>query len=416
MNPNIQSGMHPDADTLTAFAEQLLPANEREQILAHAAECSRCREVIFLAQQAAAGEPVTAALPSSTPEKMRTWWLGGSRWAWIPVGALAGLIGVAVVLHFQTPETGMQLAKNKSSGEAIQQTPAQPSSPSLATNNPQSKGTQAKVLQENKPEPVRDDRRARQNEEVLDQKRATAKQKDMVLGSAAPPIALSPGVVAGSIHGVVTARAQSTPYDGPTANQLQQNAMQQNATQQNVQPQQNVLQSAQRFDRKPAENRIAANQSPAPASETVTVQAEAAKATPPAAPSPAPPPQLSDELTRAREFEISPAATAQLKKAAKIALPGGAQPLSVAFAADRTIAIDTSGALFLSEDQGKHWHPVATQWTGRAVLVRNLQQSKDKAGYFKAGPAVRFELVNDKLQSWKSPDGSTWTAETTPNK
>ena len=35
MNPTIQPGMHPDAESLTAFAEQVLPVAEREEILSH---------------------------------------------------------------------------------------------------------------------------------------------------------------------------------------------------------------------------------------------------------------------------------------------------------------------------------------------------------------------------------------------
>jgi hypothetical protein len=115
-------------------------------------------------------------------------------------------------------------------------------------------------------------------------------------------------------------------------------------------------------------------------------------------------------------FELSSAATMLLKTTAKIALPSGAPALSVASGAGRTIAIDTSGVLFLSEDQDqhrdqdRHWVRVATQWTGRAVRVRNLQAgTKDAA--LQALPVTWFELVNDKLESWASADGKTWIAE-----
>ena len=40
---------HPDADTLTAYMEKLLPAAERNQVLDHLAACSHCREVAALA-------------------------------------------------------------------------------------------------------------------------------------------------------------------------------------------------------------------------------------------------------------------------------------------------------------------------------------------------------------------------------
>ena len=44
---------HPDADLLTAFAEQALLATERDGVLQHLALCGDCREVAALALPAA---------------------------------------------------------------------------------------------------------------------------------------------------------------------------------------------------------------------------------------------------------------------------------------------------------------------------------------------------------------------------
>jgi hypothetical protein len=44
------AGPHPEADTLAAFAENALGRPERQQTLAHLAECSDCREILYLAQ------------------------------------------------------------------------------------------------------------------------------------------------------------------------------------------------------------------------------------------------------------------------------------------------------------------------------------------------------------------------------
>src|SRR5271169_2083219 len=44
---------HPDADVLTAFAEQALSATERDGVLEHLACCGDCRELIALALAAA---------------------------------------------------------------------------------------------------------------------------------------------------------------------------------------------------------------------------------------------------------------------------------------------------------------------------------------------------------------------------
>lgn len=417
MNPIIQPGMHPDADTLTAFAEQLLAADERQQVLAHVAVCNRCREVIFLAQQAATGEPLTASATLNTPaKKPRAWWWGGLRWAWVPVGALAALIGVATVLHLRRVETQNQMARNSAPGSVLPQVAPPPAAQSVPP-----KPAETNAPQKAKPQIRRDQPSIQEKEEVLDQK-GTARQRESTLGTAAQPIVVSPEVAVGSVHGTLTARAKATPYGGPMANE-QQNAMQQlNAIQQNALARQNLNQAAQNFERKPTNDRRSIAQAAAPVSGTVPVQAEAAAKPTSLAPSPAPPSQISNELMKAHSFGISPAATAQLKKATTASLPGGAQPLSVAFGAGRTVALDTSGALFLSEDQGRHWQPVRTQWTGRAVLVRNMQdvrdlEAKDKAAALQqAAPPVRFELVNDKLQTWKSLDGKTWTAEPVPDK
>ena len=53
MTPTPQLELHPDADSLNAFVEQALAGSEREQVQAHLAACSRCRQVIYLAQEAA---------------------------------------------------------------------------------------------------------------------------------------------------------------------------------------------------------------------------------------------------------------------------------------------------------------------------------------------------------------------------
>src|ERR1700733_7328380 len=51
MSEHLHPGPHPDADSLNAFIEGVLPEHERLQCLAHLAECDRCREVVFVAQE-----------------------------------------------------------------------------------------------------------------------------------------------------------------------------------------------------------------------------------------------------------------------------------------------------------------------------------------------------------------------------
>jgi hypothetical protein len=69
--------------------------------------------------------------------------------------------------------------------------------------------------------------------------------------------------------------------------------------------------------------------------------------------------------------------------------------------------------MFLSVDGGKHWQPIQTQWTGRALLVRTRPVGTQAAA-LRAPQTMRFELVNDKLQTWISYDGKTWTQQPIP--
>jgi hypothetical protein len=99
--------------------------------------------------------------------------------------------------------------------------------------------------------------------------------------------------------------------------------------------------------------------------------------------------------------------------------------VSTASADHRTLAIDESGELFLSEDSGRTWHKVKRQWDGRAILVRRHANAVDTTGATPAPetgenpatlgclsqPETVFELVNDQNQVWISVDGKTWTAK-----
>ena len=95
--------MHPDAESLNAFAEQALGERERGQIVAHLAECGRCREVVFLAQEAAAERmPELAAVGYGDRGAavgrpwFRNWWL-----VWAPTAALGAVVGLAFHVHLR---------------------------------------------------------------------------------------------------------------------------------------------------------------------------------------------------------------------------------------------------------------------------------------------------------------------------
>jgi hypothetical protein len=96
---------HPNADLLTAFAEQALSAAEREGVLQHLALCENCRDVVALALPAADITPPRTAdengvrttvsqVGSRAPRKLSLAW-PTLRWAALAAGAV---VAAAVLL------------------------------------------------------------------------------------------------------------------------------------------------------------------------------------------------------------------------------------------------------------------------------------------------------------------------------
>jgi Putative zinc-finger len=86
---------HPDADLLAAFAEQALPARERDQVLAHLAKCADCREVSALAGAAIPEPELASAEGAGKAARGRT---SKSLWSWGPLRWTAVAATAAVVL------------------------------------------------------------------------------------------------------------------------------------------------------------------------------------------------------------------------------------------------------------------------------------------------------------------------------
>ena len=85
-----QASVHPDADLLSAFTEGCLDEAERGKVLDHLAECTVCRDVVYLSrpeEETAVVQPVKA--------RSRAHWIawGGLRWA-----ALAASMSIVVAI------------------------------------------------------------------------------------------------------------------------------------------------------------------------------------------------------------------------------------------------------------------------------------------------------------------------------
>ena len=129
---------HPDADLLTAFAEQALSAAEREGVLEHLARCGDCRELIALALPAVetATAPTVAEAERAgapTPRKLSFAW-PHLRWAALAAGvvvAAAVLLMHPGKLNPPTPALNSQVATNAQPIPGPQIASAPPPSPAM---------------------------------------------------------------------------------------------------------------------------------------------------------------------------------------------------------------------------------------------------------------------------------------------
>ncbi len=404
MKPTIQLGVHPDAESLNAFVEQASPAAERQEILAHLALCGRCREVVFLAQQAASAEAdARAVVVSSEPSRSWRRWFAGWRWTWVPATALAGLVGFAVLHHFRSTPSETEVARN---------TPREALSNASATTEPESTKAEPasrpaitgsalanEAIAKKAGSPTLANRKdlgvvARKTPESRNLP-VTVRDKDQPVQEMSA-VTTEPSVAAKmqSVHGKVASAQKSGNIGGPNTTN---NAFQQQLAGQQQEIAQDQLHSA----RYTAKAGGVGGAAPGSAG-----RADAQGQPAPMAPSPTAARELAMQ-TEAKSSGATDRVALDSKKKVTV-LPNGTNALSVATAQGRTVAIDSAGAMYLSETVGGQWMPVATQWTGRAVLVR-ARPTATQAG-ISPQPAI-FELVTDKIETWVSPDGKTWHAE-----
>lgn len=121
---------HPDADLLAAFAEQALTGRERENVLAHLAICTTCRETVALA----APEPV-ATQPAAV---FAPWYRRPRIFAW--AGTLATLVVMAsLIVNYGKEQSTRRMVSDATPAKvAVAPTENKPAAP--ATQNEVAKG------------------------------------------------------------------------------------------------------------------------------------------------------------------------------------------------------------------------------------------------------------------------------------
>jgi hypothetical protein len=374
VNSNLELDLHPDADSLNAFAEQALGVAEREQILAHMTRCSRCRQVIYLAQKAAEAEALEA--PSAMPSGR---WYRSWRIAWVPAAALAAALTLLVTIHSRQTALEPEIAKV---------VPQSAQAPPVPAPVPQVQPSAGAAL---KPAPAVAANSAAGSGQFAALRRPPKELALETAPSAAFPAA--PGTGARTTE-------ENNAAPSPSMGTSQMRTQQQSPAQFNPEPAVDAWQQRQRMTgalsasantTQASQESMKAAMDRAPADRSVPAFAAVSHTPKQAAP--------------ATSFDIGTQKTIVGSAASRDAnlpkLPSGLAAVSTATARQRTLAIDLAGALFLSEDAGKHWEPVARQWTGHAITVR-VQTGVSGAV---------FQLTNISGSTWVSADGKIWTAQ-----
>ena len=401
MSQILQPGQHLDPDQLSAFVESALPKHERLATLAHLSECSHCRQIVFLSQQAL---PQTATTPHPAPVWTR--WFTSTPGLSLAAASFACALIVAVSLHLHHTSQSPAVATTATPSSAPH--PAEPTAGSiaeprqegnaaaatspavLATPHPQPKAVSPAPLPTHSDKP---------NKAIADGQ-----------GFEKPLTPQINGVTYGAIRG--TGSSNSMPILKSLLGQPQQQA----TTSQNAglapapstKPLDQAASSGAALALLPAQSRNT--------NETVSVVAA--------------PAQIQTETTDADNLF---ARTANAKKNAQATLPSNLAIMTTISNGHQTLAVDTAGALFLSLDAGQHWTLVDQQWTGKAAQLSlaaspSTQPSQQRGAIHGAvsaamSPAragvntnaaatttipLSFQLTTDSGAVWTSPDGLIW--------
>jgi hypothetical protein len=381
VNSTPQLDLHPDAESLNAFAEQALATQEREQVLAHLAECSRCRQVIFLAQQAAAEAKVPARIPAFRPETQTVSWFWNWRIAWVPAAAMAAALALIVTFYPRHPSPASEMAKVEPPSQAAVPTPTpQVKANAVAAHKP------AQALVENSFAGKAEYAARRKTPEELAPQSTPSAAPRAESGASAASMgtnnAFLPSSVESAPQPVTTAKFQPEPAVAAWQQEQQQVS---GASSASDDASRQISQKSMRAEAYSAHaSRQAASSGPRRSQQSQSMLAG------------------SFDFGTQQQF----AGSATIRKANPPRLPSGLAAVSRASAQNLMLEIDQAGALFLSNDFGQHWEPVVQQWTGRAIEVRAKSVLSGNTA-----PANGFELKNDAGSTWASADGKTWTAQ-----
>jgi len=444
-NPQLdqsQLDLHPDAESLSAFAEHQLPEHQRQPILAHLASCAQCRQILFLAQDAK--EPEQPANPGPvlhfSAKKPATNW----RYTWGALAACTALATISVLLYprYRTavPEQAKVITPLQTPAGSIAAPPTEEKKPRSEPS-----ATIPQLHRAEKPAPKSEmnlDAAVAPSAPAKPAVQQPAAQQQASAGSSTTlmNITLKPAQTSQTVE-VQAANQALTQSESQTVNVAANSAQIQPETPplavtmdaQQLQPNDQIKLQSRNVQPSGARH-------PAPTSTAVSggtgngltpgaggsIHAGAAGGSGASAAAAAKSPAAFAKMAP-RPLTVTPEDETAAHNALGKVLPTGLPAIASASASHHLLAIDSAGALFLSEDAGAVWEPVSSQWTGRAVLVLSPQAAPDQTrGLAIMGratadqpapaaapapapvPPALFEIVNDQGIHWTSSDGRSW--------
>src|SRR5579864_6609736 len=384
---------HPDAEALTAFAEQLLPERERAVLLEHLARCSDCRDVVALAL------PATEQVTTVTRAPARGWLSWPTlRWGLVAAGIVA--IASVGIVQYERPEKTASYAParvdvavnqpaNGTADQASKQAAEQGREKSALPSASFGITKKAENLSVPPPSTFADSTVANDSSNYdYDKKRASR--------AIAPQV---PGAQPRSetLHGAAPLVGGALPHGPRLANSWQQ-------------PQQNTLQNqvqaptpaaASPFAKQQVAGDLTANLRASTPSEPVEVESQPTqfeakgknsdtlKDLPPA------PPRQNEEDASARIGKAKPVVTAQTASGGGVAGAATAQSNAVpvdgpSLASSTPVprwTISSSGSLQRSFDQGMSWQVVDVNANPAYFLDATATQTSEKTSAPKAKEA-----------------------------
>lgn len=194
---------HPDADLLTAFAEQTLPAGERDGLLDHLSLCGDCREVIALALPATEIPAKRSAVHAThLPAKTAMGWLHAlttPNLRWAALAAAAAIIAAVLVVRpgnlndtkvtsatprvatNASPASGNPASGNQEAPPATSQSSVNESSMNASAANPSSMDQSVATLKSERVLPRPDLNRAKKHNPEHDVTPTTQAESGMTL-------------------------------------------------------------------------------------------------------------------------------------------------------------------------------------------------------------------------------------------